>query len=86
MYGNDYSNKGRVQIGVLREETPGFIDFVEGLFYESKPLLYVGLAFWALHSHALTSGWFKLGFMVIVLYSVLVVYSRLTYRGYIGKD
>ncbi len=77
------AKNGKIRIQTLKNEAPGLMDFFESVFYELKPFIYCAIAFWALHASVVHAAWFKLGFMIILLYSVLISFSRLSYRGYI---
>lgn len=82
---NFNSRSGKLQIHTLREERPGFLGFIESVFYELKPLLYSGLAFFAL-THNFADAWYvRFACLAVLIFSFLVVFSRLAFRGYISN-
>ncbi len=78
--------KIKFKVDIIQKERPGFLGFFEGLFYEVKPLLYLTLVFWVTSQHFIDTWYTKFACMIILLFCTMVVYSRLSYRGYIENN
>ena len=77
------AKKQIVEIKAIPRPKVTALDFLESLYYDLNPILYVALAVWAYHEVTDHDLAFKAEFMTIVLYTVLIVIMRLHYRGHI---